>query len=247
MAACWSRRPRVPPLATTTVSAWSSASGGHAWTRRSAPCGCCGGQDPRPFTGQFYSTAGIDLRPRPAQAAGPPIWIASWGSEAGLRRVARLGDGWLASAYNTTPALFAEALTRLNGYLAGHGKDPEVFPNALATMWLYITENSSEADQIFRHRVIPRSTGPRTCCENGCPLRRQARRRAARTAGLDPDDSVPHLTFRKPPQTGAHPMPKEVISTREAPEYPGYSQAVKAGVSRPPALCAVAHRSHSSA
>ena len=82
------------------------------------------GQEPRPFTGQFYSTARIDLRPRPAQAAGPPIWIASWGSEAGLRRVARLGDGWLASAYNTTPALFAEALTRLNGYLAGHGKDP---------------------------------------------------------------------------------------------------------------------------
>jgi len=37
--------------------------------------------------------------------AGPvPLWIGSWGSAAGLRRVARLGDGWLASAYNTTPA-----------------------------------------------------------------------------------------------------------------------------------------------
>src|ERR1700682_1899831 len=34
--------------------------------------------------------------------ARPPLWIASWGSEAGLRRVARYGEGWLASAYYAT-------------------------------------------------------------------------------------------------------------------------------------------------
>ena len=28
-----------------------------------------------------------------AQDGGPPIWVGSWGSDAGLRRVARLGDG----------------------------------------------------------------------------------------------------------------------------------------------------------
>jgi alkanesulfonate monooxygenase SsuD/methylene tetrahydromethanopterin reductase-like flavin-dependent oxidoreductase (luciferase family) len=43
-----------------------------------------------------------DLEPRPVQDP-IPIWIGSWGSEAGLRRTARLGDGWLASAYNKTP------------------------------------------------------------------------------------------------------------------------------------------------
>lgn len=32
-----------------------------------------------------------------------PLWLGSWGSAAGLRRVARLGDGWLASAYHETP------------------------------------------------------------------------------------------------------------------------------------------------
>jgi alkanesulfonate monooxygenase SsuD/methylene tetrahydromethanopterin reductase-like flavin-dependent oxidoreductase (luciferase family) len=118
------------------------------------------GKDPKPFTGRFYSTGGIDLRPQPVQAQGPPLWIASWGSEAGLRRVARLGDGWLASAYNTTPALFGQALTCLNGYLVDHGKNPETFPNALATMWFYITENPSEADHIFRHRVLPAINRP---------------------------------------------------------------------------------------
>ena len=128
------------------------------------------GTDPEPFAGQFYSTAGIDLRPRPAQAGGPPIWIGSWGSDAGLRRVARLGDGWLASAYNTTPALFGEALTRLNGYLADHSKNPETFPNALATMWFYITENPSEADHIFRHRVLPAINRPGNLLRERLPI-----------------------------------------------------------------------------
>jgi probable F420-dependent oxidoreductase len=62
-----------------------------------------------PFRGEFYSTEGVTLEPHPAQRPGPPIWIGSWGSEAGLRRVVRLGDGWLASAYNTTPEAFATA------------------------------------------------------------------------------------------------------------------------------------------
>jgi alkanesulfonate monooxygenase SsuD/methylene tetrahydromethanopterin reductase-like flavin-dependent oxidoreductase (luciferase family) len=39
-----------------------------------------------------------------------PVWVASWGSQAGLRRVARLGHGWMASAYNTEPDRFAAGL-----------------------------------------------------------------------------------------------------------------------------------------
>src|SRR5437773_5863994 len=49
------------------------------------------GRDPDPFVGRFYSTDGLRLEPPPAQPGGPPIWIGSWGSDAGLRRVARLG------------------------------------------------------------------------------------------------------------------------------------------------------------
>src|SRR5262249_43988133 len=109
----------------------------------------------KPFEGRFYRTEGLDLEPRPTRTEGPPIWIGSWGSDAGLRRVARLGDGWLASAYNTTPALFADAWTRLGDLLADNGKDPQMFPNSLATMWYYITEDRTEADVILRQRVAP--------------------------------------------------------------------------------------------
>ena len=74
------------------------------------------------FTGRFYSTAGIDLEPKPLQKPTPPIWIGSWGSDAGLRRVARLGDGWLASAYNTMPDQFAAALAKLRDQLKLFGQ-----------------------------------------------------------------------------------------------------------------------------
>jgi alkanesulfonate monooxygenase SsuD/methylene tetrahydromethanopterin reductase-like flavin-dependent oxidoreductase (luciferase family) len=112
-------------------------------------------RDEAPFVGRFYSTDGIVLRPAPRQDGGPPIWVASWGSTAGLRRTARLGDGWLASAYNTTPAHYAEAWHDLQGMLPAHGKDPSAFPNALATMWCYITEDRGEADLVMRERITP--------------------------------------------------------------------------------------------
>ena len=108
-----------------------------------------------PFVGRFYSTVGISLDPHPVAKEGPAIWVGSWGSEAGLRRTARLGDGWLASAYNTTPSLFAEAWSHLQVLLPSHGKDPASFPNALATMWFYITDNRAEADRVMRERVVP--------------------------------------------------------------------------------------------
>lgn len=109
----------------------------------------------KPFVGDYCSTEGIDLRPRPGADGGPPIWIGSWGSQVGLNRVARLGDGWLASAYNTTPEGFAQAWDGLAGRLQASGKDPHAFPNALATMWCYITDDHAEADRILRQRVLP--------------------------------------------------------------------------------------------
>ena len=108
-----------------------------------------------PFVGRFYSTEGMRLEPAPARPGGPPIWLGSWGSDAGLRRVARLADGWLASAYNTTPELFADARARLGGHLLAQGREPDTFPNGLATMWFYVTEDRTEADRIFRERLAP--------------------------------------------------------------------------------------------
>jgi alkanesulfonate monooxygenase SsuD/methylene tetrahydromethanopterin reductase-like flavin-dependent oxidoreductase (luciferase family) len=85
------------------------------------------------------------LSPAPARAGGVPIWLASWGSRAGMRRVGRLGDGWFASAYNTTPEAFATARESL----------PAGFPNALVTMWTWITPTAKDADRVLRELLGP--------------------------------------------------------------------------------------------
>jgi alkanesulfonate monooxygenase SsuD/methylene tetrahydromethanopterin reductase-like flavin-dependent oxidoreductase (luciferase family) len=126
--------------------------------------------DAAPFVGRFYSTVGISLDPHPIRPHGPPIWLGSWGSEAGLRRTARLADGWLASAYNTTPTLFAEAWEHLQDLLASHGKDPQSFPNALATMWFYTTDDDAEADRIMRERVVPTIHRPEEMLRQRLPV-----------------------------------------------------------------------------
>ena len=53
--------------------------------------------------------------------------------------MARLGDGWLASAYNTTPEGFVDARARLGRFLEDAGRDPEALPSALASMFFYVT------------------------------------------------------------------------------------------------------------
>jgi alkanesulfonate monooxygenase SsuD/methylene tetrahydromethanopterin reductase-like flavin-dependent oxidoreductase (luciferase family) len=91
------------------------------------------------------AAAGVELAPAPVQPGGVPVWIGSWGSDAGLARVARLGDGWLASAYNTTPERFAAARAAL----------PEGFPNALATMWTWVAKDGAEGDRVLADVLAP--------------------------------------------------------------------------------------------
>ena len=95
------------------------------------------------------------LSPEPAQSGGVPLWIGSWGSAAGLRRVARVGDGWLASAYNTTPEAFAGSLNLLSAELERHGRSPGEFPNALVTMWAWVTEQRPEAERVLLDILSP--------------------------------------------------------------------------------------------
>ena len=84
----------------------------------------------------------IVLEPRRGEI---PVWIGSWGSRAGLARVARAGDGWIASAYNTTPERFADA----------HDALPAGFPNALATMWTWVSKDRAEGDRVLRDVLAP--------------------------------------------------------------------------------------------
>ena len=112
------------------------------------------------FEGRWYSSAGVELAPTAVAGAGPPVWIGSWGSDPGLRRIARVGEGWLASAYNTTPADFGERWATLRTLLEAGGRPAATFPNALATMWFHIADSPTEAEEVFRGRLLPAVNRP---------------------------------------------------------------------------------------
>jgi alkanesulfonate monooxygenase SsuD/methylene tetrahydromethanopterin reductase-like flavin-dependent oxidoreductase (luciferase family) len=111
---------------------------------------------PRPTDARYYAVPSeLVLTPAPPQERGIPLWIGSWGSRIGLRRVARAADGWLASAYNTTPERFSETRELLAGELADRGRDPDGFPNALATMWTWVAKDRAEGDRLLAEVLAP--------------------------------------------------------------------------------------------
>ena len=125
--------------------------------------------DTPPFVGRFYSTEGLSFEPLPAQAGGPPIWVGSWGSEAGLRRVARFADGWLASAYNTTPELFGRAWQALRSQLdmiRGGRRVPERTRDDVVLHH----RRPAEADRVLRERVVPTVHRPEDMLHERLPI-----------------------------------------------------------------------------
>ena len=113
-------------------------------------------REPMPAEARYYPVpSDVELAPQPWRPDGIPLWIGSWGSSAGIARVARAGDGWLASAYNTTPERFAAARTDLTRALEQRGRAADAFPNALATMWTWVARDRAEADRVLAHVLAP--------------------------------------------------------------------------------------------
>ncbi len=107
------------------------------------------------YEGRFYCTDGsAHIEPYVLRSGGPPIWVGSWGSDAGLRRAA-MADGWIASAYNTTPEQFGAAWQQTLDALEARGRDASHYRNAVATMWTYITDDQDEARRVLRHVLAP--------------------------------------------------------------------------------------------
>ena len=80
--------------------------------------------EPVTHHGKFYGPfEDIPMRPPPRQPGGPPIWFAGR-KEPALRRIGRLGDGYL--AYVITPAMYSAALDTIGAAAdtAGRGAVP---------------------------------------------------------------------------------------------------------------------------
>ena len=87
-------------------------------------------------------------------AARPAIWVASW-ARRWAAAGARPGEGWLASAYNTRPDRFRDGLDRLAQELRRSAGRRRQFPSAIATTWLYVTEDKGAAERTLSDVLAP--------------------------------------------------------------------------------------------
>jgi alkanesulfonate monooxygenase SsuD/methylene tetrahydromethanopterin reductase-like flavin-dependent oxidoreductase (luciferase family) len=109
------------------------------------------GQSPEP--GTFYDLHEVRMDPVPA--VPPEVWFGSWGSGPRLRAAAQIADGWMASGYNTTPRQFADARKLLDGHLSAAGRDPTTFPDLIATVWMYVSDNHEQAERVLTDVLAP--------------------------------------------------------------------------------------------
>ena len=103
--------------------------------------------DPPPvsFEGRYLAFRNIELAPRPQQQPFPVYVNAD--SDVGLDRVARLGDGWIASAQ--TPAGLVKARAALAERGSAAGRDPAAI-SVNVQIWVSLGRDRSEAEARLR-------------------------------------------------------------------------------------------------
>jgi probable F420-dependent oxidoreductase len=86
--------------------------------------------EPASYDGRFFQFKDVTMQPPPRQAGGPPIWCGGR-SDAALRRVGRLTDGWM--SYVVTPDMFRESLDKIAAAASAAGR---VFDRGFGTAHL---------------------------------------------------------------------------------------------------------------
>ena len=88
------------------------------------------------YAGKHFSFEGVALEPRPKTPGGPPVWLSSNLVDSGLKRVARLADGWITNSI--TPDLYRQCWEKILVYADEFGRTDEIqeIPQCL-----YVTMN----------------------------------------------------------------------------------------------------------
>jgi alkanesulfonate monooxygenase SsuD/methylene tetrahydromethanopterin reductase-like flavin-dependent oxidoreductase (luciferase family) len=81
------------------------------------------------FSGNFSRFEHVTVEPKPIQPGGVPIWLASNDIEPGLKRVARMADGWLNNI--TDPKIYTQCIEKIRAYAADAGRDPQAIEPGL--------------------------------------------------------------------------------------------------------------------
>ncbi|HTF93293.1 MAG TPA: LLM class flavin-dependent oxidoreductase [Verrucomicrobiae bacterium] len=80
------------------------------------------------YYGAFTRFEHVTIEPKPAQTGGVPVWLASNDVEAGLRRVGRMGDGWMNNI--KSPEVYRVCWDKVRAYAADAGRNPDTIQPA---------------------------------------------------------------------------------------------------------------------
>jgi len=75
--------------------------------------------EPASHTGRFFQFERVMIQPPSRQAGGPPIWCGGR-SDAALRRIGRLAEGWM--SYVVTPDMFRQGLEKIDAAAGAAGR-----------------------------------------------------------------------------------------------------------------------------
>lgn len=89
--------------------------------------------EPVSHTGRFFAFDGVRMQPPPRQPGGPPIWCGGR-SDAALRRIGRMTDGWM--SYVVTPDMFRQGLEKV---ATAASEAARTFPHGFGTAHLLFT------------------------------------------------------------------------------------------------------------
>ncbi len=99
--------------------------------------------EPVSHAGRFFQFEGVMMQPPPRQAGGPPIWCGGR-SDAALRRIGRLTDGWM--SYVVTPDMFRQGLEKIDAAAGAAGRS---FDRGFGTAHLLFTRVDDTYEKAF--------------------------------------------------------------------------------------------------
>jgi probable F420-dependent oxidoreductase len=103
---------------------------------------------PATHDGRFFSFEGVTMQPPPRQAGGPPIWCGGR-SEAALRRIGRMTDGWM--SYVITPEMFRQGLEKIASAAVAAGR---VFDCGFGTSHLLFTRIDDTYEKALEEATV---------------------------------------------------------------------------------------------
>ena len=99
------------------------------------------------FDGELWKLEGVPMSPKPLQKPHPPLWFGGR-HPTGLRRVARMADGFM-GAGSTTTSQFREHVQIVRRELDRRGRDPARFPIS-KRVYIAIDDDADRAEARLR-------------------------------------------------------------------------------------------------